>query len=119
MQKMSPQKIAGVSLLSAILLSAASVLAQAPQPDSASFRARVDAIIQKMTPEGKIDYIGGTGFAIRAIPRLNLPAFEMSVGPYGVRSNAGFPPTTYVAGIGRAASLNRQLGTRVGEGIGT
>jgi beta-glucosidase len=119
MQKMSPQKIAGtVSLLSAILLSAASVLAQAPQPDSASFRARVDAIIQKMTPEEKIDYIGGTGFAIRAIPRLNLPAFEMSDGPYGVRSNAGFPSTTYVAGIGLAASWNRELAARVGEGIG-
>ncbi len=119
MQKMSPRKIAGTaSLLSAILLSAASVLAQAPQPDSASLRARVDAIIQKMTPEEKIDYIGGTGFAIRAIPRLNLPAFEMSDGPYGVRSNAGFPSTTYVAGIGLAASWNRELAARVGEGIG-
>jgi hypothetical protein len=71
-----------------------------------------------MTLEGKIDYIGGTGFAIRAVARLGLPALEMSDAPYGVRSNQGFPSTTYVAGIGLAASWNRELAERVGEGIG-
>jgi beta-glucosidase len=106
------------SILSAVLLSTSSSFAQAPQPDTDALRSRVDAIIQKMTLEEKIDYIGGTGFAIRAMPRLNLPAFEMSDGPYGVRSNAGFPSTTYVAGIGLAASWNRDLAARVGEGIG-
>jgi beta-glucosidase len=71
-----------------------------------------------MTLEEKIDYIGGTGFAIRAMPRLDLPAFEMSDGPYGARSNAGFPSTTYAAGIGLAATWNPDLAQRVGEGIG-
>ena len=75
MQKMNLWKVAGTaSLLSAILLSADSVLAQAPQPDSDALRARVDAIVQKMTPEEKIDYIGGTGFAVRAMPR-SKPSF--------------------------------------------
>jgi beta-glucosidase len=118
MQKVSPPKARTASLLSAVLLSVASAFAQAPQPDSDAMRARVDAIVQKMTLEEKIDYIGGTGFAVRAMPRLNLPAFEMSDGPYGVRSNAGFPSTTYVSGIGLAATWDRDLATRVGEGIG-
>ena len=71
-----------------------------------------------MTLEEKIDYIGGTGFAIRAVPRLQLPAFEMSDGPIGVRSNSGFPSTVYAAGIGLAASWNPALAERVGAGIG-
>ena len=118
MQKLSLPRARTASLLSAVLLSVASAFAQAPQPDSAALRSRVNAIVQKMTLEEKIDYIGGTGFAIRAMPRLNLPAFEMSDGPYGVRSNTGFPSTTYIAGIGLAATWNRDLATRVGEGIG-
>jgi beta-glucosidase len=118
MQKVSPPKARTASLLSAVLLGVASAFAQAPQPDSEALRARVDAIVQKMTLEEKIDYIGGTGFAVRAMPHLNLPAFEMSDGPYGVRSNTGFPSTAYVAGIGLAATWNRDLATRVGEGIG-
>jgi beta-glucosidase len=38
-----------------------------------------------MSPGQKIDYIGGTGFAVRAIPELGLPALEMSDGSFGVR----------------------------------
>jgi beta-glucosidase len=72
-----------------------------------------------MTLEEKVDYIGGTGFAIRAMPNLRLPSFEMSDGPYGVRSNAGFPSTTYAIGIGLAASWDRDPAKRVGAGIGT
>src|SRR5579859_5107555 len=76
------------------------------------------AIVKQMTLEEKIDYIGGTGFAIRAMPRLKLPAFEMSDGPIGVRSNSGFPSTVYAAGIGLAATWNPGLAERVGGGIG-
>src|SRR5580692_10724711 len=99
---------------------AAVLLAPSLLPGQTSTKAhdKAAAIVQQMTLEEKIDYIGGTGFAVRAMPRLNLPAFEMSDGPYGVRSNAGFPSTTYVAGIGLAATWNRDLATRVGEGIG-
>src|SRR4051794_7332870 len=43
----------------------------------------------------------------------------MSDGPHGVRSNLGFPSTTYAVGIGLAASWDRELAKQVGAGIGT
>lgn len=106
------------ALLCAAALTASSALAQAPQPDSDAIHARVNAIIQKMTLEQKLEYIGGTGFAVRAVPSVGLPALEMSDGPFGVRSNAGLPSTTYAIGIGLAASWNRDLAYKVGEAIG-
>ncbi len=93
--------------------------AQAPVPSNPEIERRVDAILKKMTLEQKIDYIGGTGFAVRAMPALGIPALEMSDGPLGVRSNQKFPSTTYAAGIGLAASWDPQLAERVGAGIGT
>jgi beta-glucosidase len=92
--------------------------AQAPVPYSPAIEARAQAIVDKMTLDEKLAYVGGTGFAVRAIPRLNLPAIEMSDGPYGTRSNAGLPSTTYAAGIGLAASWNPSLAAQVGGGIG-
>lgn len=79
---------------------------------------RARAILEQMTLEEKIDFIGGTGFATRAIPRLGVPAIEMSDGPAGVRSNHGFSSTTYASGIGLAASWNPALAVRVGEALG-
>jgi beta-glucosidase len=92
--------------------------AQAPVPSNPEIDRRVEAILQKMTLEQKIDYIGGTGFAVRPMPALGIPALEMSDGPLGVRSNQKFPSTTYAAGIGLAASWDPQLAERVGAGIG-
>jgi beta-glucosidase len=100
------------------LLSATCLSAQAPHPLTAADEQKIDQLIHAMTLDQKIDYIGGTGFAVRAVPSLNLPAFEMSDGPYGTRSNTGFPSTTYAAGIGLAASWDRELAMRVGAGIG-
>ena len=65
--------------------------AQAPVPNSPAIQARAQAILDKMTLDEKIAYVGGTGFAARAVPRLNIPALEMSDGPYGTRSNVGLP----------------------------
>lgn len=93
-------------------------IAQAPHPLTAADRQRIDSIVQRMTLDQKLDYIGGTGFAVRAVPELKLPAFEMSDGPAGVRSNAGLPSTTYAAGIALAATWDRDLAGRVGTGIG-
>ncbi len=90
----------------------------AQTPSAGDNAARVNAIISKMTLEEKIDYIGGTGFAVRAMPGLKLPSLEMSDGPIGVRSNQRFPSTTYAAGIGLAATWDRDLAQRVGDGIG-
>ena len=92
--------------------------AQAPVAPSSDIDRRVDDMLKKMTLEQKIDYIGGTGFAVRAMPSLGIPALEMSDGPLGVRSNQKFPSTVYAAGIGLAASWDPQLAERVGAGIG-
>ena len=91
---------------------------QGPHVLSSAEQARVEDIVHRMTLEEKLAYIGGTGFAVRAMPSLHLPALEMSDGPYGVRSNAGLPSTTYAAGIGLAASWDRALAAEVGAGIG-
>ena len=100
----------------ACVFTAASITAQTQSTPAST--DRVESIVSKMSLEEKIDYIGGTGFAIRAMPKLHLPAFEMSDGPLGVRSNSRFPSTVYAAGIGLAATWNRDLAERVGEGIG-
>jgi beta-glucosidase len=102
----------------ALLTLCVTSFAQAPHPLTAADEQKIDSLVKGMTLEQKVDYIGGTGFAVRAMPSLNLPAFEMSDGPYGTRSNAGFPSTTYAAGIGLAASWDRELAARVGGGIG-
>jgi beta-glucosidase len=93
-------------------------LGQSPVATNADIDHRVDALLSKMTLEQKLDYIGGTGFAVRAIPGLNLPALEMSDGPLGVRSNQKFPSTVYAAGIGLAATWDPGLAEQVGAGIG-
>jgi beta-glucosidase len=107
---LSFRRSASFLAFSAMLLGSAMAGAQsAPMADS---------IVGKMTLDQKIDYIGGTGFAIRAVPELGLPALEMSDGPVGVRSNFGFPSTTYTAGICLAASWDPEMAERVGAGIG-
>ena len=103
--------------LSAFLVPTA-VFAQAPHTITPAEQAKVDALVHSMTLEQKLDYIGGTGFAVRSVPSLGIPTLEMSDGPYGTRSNAGFPSTTYSAGIGLAASWDRELAEQVGAGIG-
>ena len=105
-------------LLTLTPLGSGIVLAQAPVPTNPDIDRRVDALLKKMTLDQKIDYIGGTGFAVRAMPGLNLPALEMSDGPLGVRSNQKFPSTVYAAGIGLAAAWDPELAERVGAGIG-
>jgi beta-glucosidase len=105
-------------LLALTVLFSCRALAQSPVPNNPDIDRRVDALLKKMTLAQKIDYIGGTGFAARAMPELNLPALEMSDGPLGVRSNQKFPSTVYAAGIGMAAAWDPALAERVGAGIG-
>jgi len=91
---------------------------QEPAVTNADATKRADSYVDRMSPEQKIDYIGGTGFAVRAIPELGLPALEISDGPFGVRSNERFPSPTYAMGIGLAASEDIELAENVGAGIG-
>ena len=104
--------------VAALLAYGSAALGQAPHPLTPAEQSKVDDLVHRMTLDQKLDYIGGTGFAIRAVPALALPALEMSDGPYGTRSNEGFPSTTYTAGIGLAATWDRELAERVGSGIG-
>ncbi len=90
--------------------------AQAPQPSSPEIEKRVESLLKQMTLEEKIDYIGGVNdFDIRAIPRLNLPAFRMSDGPLGLRNDG---PSTTMGGVDLAASWDPALAKRVGEVFG-
>ncbi len=111
-------QLVGPALTFAALSLCPFVLAQAPHPLTPAQQQQIDGIIRKMTLEEKIDYIGGTGFAVRAMPSLSLPSLEMSDGPFGVRSNTGLPSTTYAEGIGLAASWDRTLASEVGGAIG-
>jgi len=105
-------------LLPVVLFLSPASFAQAAVPSNPDIDRRVDALLGKMTLDQKLDYIGGTGFAVRSMPALGIPALEMSDGPLGVRSQKKFPSTTYAAGIGLAASWDPQLAERVGAGIG-
>jgi len=105
-------------ILATLLFVCATAFAQAPATTNADVAKRVDTYLAKMSLEEKIDYIGGTGFAVRAVPALGLPSLEMSDGPFGVRSNELFPSTTYAIGIGLAASWDAGLAEKIGAAIG-
>ncbi|MBN1597615.1 MAG: glycoside hydrolase family 3 C-terminal domain-containing protein [Bacteroidales bacterium] len=77
----------------------------------------IDKIIEKMTLEQKIDFIGGIDrFNIRSYDSLGIPEIRMADGPVGVR-NYG-PSTAYPASITLAASWDVDLANAVGSAIG-
>ncbi|NYF91102.1 glycoside hydrolase family 3 protein [Tunturibacter empetritectus] len=114
----NPAFLAKLALSATVAILCAPVFAQAPHPVDAAEQQRVDAMVKQMTLQQKLDYIGGTGFGVRAVPSAGIPALDMSDGPFGTRSNSGFPSTTYGAGINTAASWDPALAARVGAGIG-
>jgi beta-glucosidase len=86
-------------------------------PDSPDVEKRVESILQKMTLEEKIDYIGGSqDFYVRAIPRLGVPAIKMSDGPIGLRNDG--PATTLAGGIALAATWDPELVEQAGTVLG-
>jgi beta-glucosidase len=79
--------------------------------------ARVSGLIQKMTPDEKIDLIGGEhAFRMHGIPRLHIPPFQMADGPVGAHIPA--PTVAYAGGIGLAASWDRELAFDLGKQLG-
>ncbi|WP_353067164.1 glycoside hydrolase family 3 C-terminal domain-containing protein [Tunturibacter psychrotolerans] len=107
-----------LTLSAAVLVAYRPGFAQAPHTLDAAEEQKVDSLVKQMTLRQKLDYIGGTGFGVRGVPSLGIPPLEMSDGPYGTRSNSGFPSTTYAAGINMAASWDPTLAARIGAGIG-
>jgi beta-glucosidase len=84
---------------------------------SADDEKKINDTISKMTLEEKIHLLSGSGMmASTGLERLGIPAFRMSDGPVG----AHIPPpsTAYAAGIGLAASWDRDLAVRIGTQIG-
>jgi beta-glucosidase len=118
--KPSTQSIAlFVTLLLAALLPAftASSLAQAPVANSPAIDARAHELVGKLTLEQKIQLIGGVdSMYTYAVPSLNIPRLKMSDASVGVRTWG--PTTAYAGGVGLAASWDRELARRIGEGLG-
>jgi beta-glucosidase len=78
---------------------------------------RVNDLLQRMTLEEKLSYIGGIhAMSIRPIPRLGLPEIRMTDGPVGVRQER--PSTRYPAGIALAATWNPLLAAKEGTAMG-
>jgi len=95
------------------LLSAVEMLAWKNPALSAEVRAA--DLLSRMTLEEKITYCAGVNkMFIRGIPRLDVPAIEMSDGPVGAHDGG----TTFPATIALAATFDNALARRVGEEIG-
>ena len=86
--------------------------AQTPEDEK-----KINETIAKMTLEEKIEMLSGSTMMSSApLARLGIPSFRMSDGPVG----AHIPPpsTAYAAGIGLAATWDRELAEQVGAQIG-
>lgn len=84
-------------------------------PAEAAQRAR--ELVARMTLEEKIDYLSGyTSFTLRPIERLGIPEIRLADGPQGIRNNT--KSTLYPAGVLSAATWNRDLMRRLGQGLG-
>ena len=83
----------------------------------ARIQSSIEQTLQKLTLEEKITLLSGSRMMDSApIPRLGIPALRMSDGPVG----AHIPPpsTAFAAGIGLAASWDRDLAHRIGVQLG-
>ena len=104
-----------ICLATALCAQSAPSSASAAASDSA-VEQRVNSILGRMTPEQKIDLLGGIrGFYIRGYQELGLPEQKMSDGPVGIRN---YGPSTTMGGIGLAASWNPALVERMGKVFG-
>jgi beta-glucosidase len=84
---------------------------------SSDAEKKINDTIAKMTLEEKITMLSGSSMMASApLVRLGIPALRMSDGPVG----AHIPPpsTAFAAGIGLAASWDRDLAQRIGVQLG-
>ena len=82
-----------------------------------SVESRVEAILQKMTLEEKIDALGGVnGFDVRGFERLGIPLLKTADSPFGVRRDSR--ANVMVGGIALAATWNPALAQETGLQIG-
>ena len=76
-----------------------------------------EELVSQMTLDEKIGMIGAErSFFLRGVERLGIPAIRIADGPQGVRNNT--KSTLYPCGILTAATWNRDLAYKMGEGLG-
>ncbi|MBL8265944.1 MAG: glycoside hydrolase family 3 C-terminal domain-containing protein [Steroidobacter sp.] len=93
-------------------------LASASEPPKArEIEQRVEVLLKQMTPEEKIDLLGGVNlFDVRGVPRIGVPPMATADGFFGVRrwSRSNVMP----GGIALAATWNTALANQFGTQIG-
>jgi beta-glucosidase len=105
-----------VATLAGLLICA---LAVRGEQGSNNVEQRVNNILNQMTLDEKLSYIGGTGFwDIKPIPRLGLPQIFMENGPLGIAHQPFEPTTRYPAGLAVAATWNPDRARGRGRQIG-
>jgi beta-glucosidase len=108
----SARALTGVALAAALVFPASVACAQGGVDEK-----KINDLIGKMTLEEKIHMLGGSGImSTTGLPRLGIPAFHTSDGPSGAHNPP--PSTAYAAGIGLAASWDRELAHQIGTQIG-
>ena len=91
--------------------------AQWPLPDTPAVEKKVDAMVNKLTLQQKLELIGGVdSMYIRAEPSIGLPRLKMSDDSLGVRTWG--PDTSYTANIALAATWDPSMARQVGQAIG-
>lgn len=99
------------------LLAVGTLFPAAAQQITEQDKERAAALVERMTLDEKLDYIGGfNSFYIRAIPRLGIPQIRMADGPQGVRNDTR--STMFPCGIAAAAAWDRALVRDYGRALG-
>ena len=104
--------IAAVALLPLAPLTAATM-----SSDAGQIEQRVDVLLHQMTPEEKIELLGGVNlFDVRGVPRIGVPSLATADGFFGVRrwSRAN----AMAGGIALAATWNPELASQFGTQMG-
>lgn len=106
-----------IILTAAFLAASVSISAQIYKDPAASVENRVEDLLNRMTLEEKIDYIGGINdFYIREIPRLGIPEIKLTDGPVGTHKDGR--STAYPAGVLTASTWNPSLVYELGRQLG-
>ena len=104
-------------LSTGLVATAAQAASQAPVPDSSAIEAQARVLLAKLSPEQKIELLGGIdSMFTRAMPAIGLPSLKMSDASVGVR--VWGPSTSYAGGVSLAATWDRRFARKLGESLG-
>ena len=101
-----------------LFFSASVSFSQVYKDPKAPVEDRVGDVLSRLTPEEKIDYIGGTNsMYIRAIARLGIPEIRMSDASVGVKNYGNC--TAYPSSILNSSTWDIDLVNRLGQSLGS